>query len=79
MDTKRVIKVLLILAMVLGGSQAGGQNKSARLSYQASKEVLLLGVYHFDNPGRDTYNLEIGDYFTKKRQAEIQKVVAGTV
>jgi hypothetical protein len=50
-------------------------NKSTQLSSKASKEAMILGVYHFDNPGMDTYNLEIDDYFTKNRQAEIQEVV----
>jgi hypothetical protein len=37
---------------------------------------MLLGVYHFDNPGLDKYNLEIDDYFSDKRQNEIAEVVA---
>ncbi|MCG2417958.1 DUF5694 domain-containing protein [Aequorivita sp. F47161] len=76
MNTNQLIKVLLISAVIMGSNQVRSQNKSAQLSYKASKEAILLGVYHFDNPGMDTYNLEIDDYFTKKRQAEIQEVVA---
>jgi hypothetical protein len=57
---------------MMGCNQMESQNKSTQLS---SKEAMILGVYHFDNPGMDTYNLEIDDYFTKNRQAEIQEVV----
>lgn len=38
-------------------------------------QVMLLGVYHFDNPGRDKHNLVIDDYFTDKRQEEINETV----
>ncbi|WP_347924318.1 DUF5694 domain-containing protein [Pontimicrobium sp. SW4] len=59
----------------MGCNQKEAQNKSAQLSSLASKEVMILGVYHFNNPGMDTYNMEVDDYSTKKRQAEIQEVV----
>ena len=52
-------------------SQIKSSNKSTQLSSKAPKEAMILGVYHFDNPGMDTYNLEIDDYFTKTRQTEI--------
>lgn len=38
------------------------------------QSALLLGVYHFDNPGRDTHNMEIDDYFAEDRQAELAEV-----
>lgn len=37
-------------------------------------EVLVLGVYHFDNPGLDDHNLEVDDYLTETRQREIDAV-----
>ncbi len=37
-------------------------------------KVMLLGVYHFDNPGLDKHNLAVGDYFTDSRQREIEEV-----
>ncbi len=40
-------------------------------------EVMVLGTFHFDNPGRDLINVETDDVLTKKRQAEIQAVVDG--
>ncbi|WP_370086526.1 DUF5694 domain-containing protein [Ekhidna sp.] len=40
------------------------------------KEVMLLGVYHFNNPGLDTHNMEVDDYYSEKRQAEIKQVVS---
>ncbi len=38
-------------------------------------EIMVLGVYHFNNPGQDTYNISTDNYFTKKRQSEIEHVV----
>lgn len=37
-------------------------------------EILLLGTYHFDNPGLDAFNMVTDDVLTPQRQAEIQAV-----
>lgn len=37
-------------------------------------EVLLLGVWHFSNPGLDEYNTEVDNYFSDRRQKEIIEV-----
>lgn len=34
-------------------------------------EVMVLGVYHFDNPGLDAINIEVGDVLTPQRQGEL--------
>jgi Family of unknown function (DUF5694) len=39
-------------------------------------EVLVLGVYHMANPGRDVFNTQADDVLTPKRQAEISQVTA---
>lgn len=36
---------------------------------------MLLGVFHFDNPGQDNFNSEVGDYFSETWQQEIKEVV----
>ncbi|MTI39013.1 DUF5694 domain-containing protein [Fulvivirga lutimaris] len=53
------------------------QKDNAQIETDPSKEtsVMLLGVYHFNNPGQDTYNLEIDDYYTDRRQKEITEIV----
>ena len=38
-------------------------------------EVLVLGVYHMNNPGRDVFNSQVDDVLASKRQAEIAQVV----
>ena len=41
----------------------------------AQVRVLILGSYHFDNPGLDVNNLEADDVLSAKRQKEIKEVV----
>ncbi len=38
-------------------------------------EIMILGSFHFDNPGQDLVNVETDDVLAPKRQAEIQAVV----
>jgi len=42
----------------------------------ARAEVLVLGVYHMNNPGRDVFNIEADDVLSPQRQAEIAEVIA---
>ncbi|WP_300543104.1 DUF5694 domain-containing protein [Maricaulis sp.] len=35
-------------------------------------EILILGTYHFANPGRDRYNAQADDMLSPRRQAEIE-------
>jgi len=39
-------------------------------------EVLVLGVYHMANPGRDIFNMQVDDVLSPKRQQEIAQVIA---
>src|ERR671927_221628 len=42
----------------------------------ARAEVLVLGVYHMANPGRDIVNMQADDVLAPKRQAEIAELIA---
>ena len=42
----------------------------------ARAEVLVLGVYHMANPGRDIFNTQADDVLAPKRQAEMAELVA---
>jgi hypothetical protein len=41
----------------------------------ARAEVLVLGVYHMANPGRDIFNMNADDVLAPRRQAEIAQLV----
>lgn len=43
----------------------------------AQVQVMVLGSYHFGNPGLDLHNARVDDVFTPRRQDEIAAVVAG--
>jgi hypothetical protein len=38
-------------------------------------EMLILGTYHMDNPGRDIFNMSADDVLAPKRQAEIGELL----
>ena len=38
-------------------------------------EVLVLGVFHMANPGRDVFNAQVDDVLAEKRQAEMVQTV----
>ncbi|MEA1942557.1 MAG: DUF5694 domain-containing protein [Pseudomonadota bacterium] len=40
-------------------------------------EVLILGTYHFANPGRDAYNAQADNMLSDRRQAEIAELLDG--
>ena len=52
--------------------QAPAESPAAR----GRAEVLVLGVYHMSNPGRDVVNMKADDVLAPKRQAEIAEVIA---
>jgi hypothetical protein len=41
----------------------------------ARAEILVLGVYHMANPGRDLFNTHADDVLAPKRQAEIAQLI----
>ena len=41
----------------------------------AESQVLLLGTFHFDNPGLDLHNVEAVDVLAPKRQREVAAIV----
>jgi|ERR1051325_10688151 hypothetical protein len=61
---RHVLALCVLLAL-----PAAAQQEPAR------PEVLVLGVYHMDNPGRDLFNTKADDVLTPKRQAEIAEVI----
>lgn len=42
---------------------------------QTRPAVMILGTFHFDNPGLDVINIPVGDMLGERRQAEIADVV----
>jgi hypothetical protein len=62
-------KHLVVLLVVVLAGAAGAQEPPPRA------EVLVLGVYHMANPGRDIFNTQADDVLAPKRQAEMAALV----
>lgn len=60
------LSVLLLL-----GAAASGQTPAPA----PRAEVLVLGVYHMANPGRDVFNMQADDVLAPRRQQEIAQLV----
>lgn len=69
-----LVGCLCITACNTSYSQMDGKRVETTVD-EAKVSVMLLGVYHFDNPGLDKHNLTIDDYFSERRQSEIAQVV----
>lgn len=67
--------ITLVCLLSLSGPWACSVRDEEGDSGDTKIKVMLLGVYHFDNPGLDKHNLEIDDYFSGKRHEEIGEVV----
>jgi len=70
--------VCLTLCAGAAFAQADNSRHSPASSREEAKrpEVLVLGVYHMANPGRDVFNMQADDVLAPKRQQEIAELTA---
>ena len=65
-----------VLALVAALTALGHQPSAAEPARPAARaEVLVLGVYHMANPGKDIFNPKADDALAPKRQAEIDQLI----
>ena len=69
---------LALMAMVLGGliSASARAQEAAPAPAPAPVEVMVLGTWHFDNPGQDVHNVRADDVLASNRQAELEAIAA---
>lgn len=68
--------MIAVLALaILIPLPAVAQRSAEEPSGRGQPEVLVLGVYHMANPGRDVFNTEADDVLSSQRQAEIADVI----
>ncbi len=67
--------ILCLVAVTAMGVSAPGQGTSSKEEAKRA-EVLVLGVYHMANPGRDVFNMQADDVLSPKRQQEIAELAA---
>ena len=64
------VLVLLAALVAVGGATAQTQSKPA------PTQVMVVGTFHLDNPGRDVFNVQVDDVLAKRRQAELADIAA---
>jgi hypothetical protein len=67
--------ILCLVAATAMGGLAPAQGPSSKEGAKRA-EVLVLGVYHMANPGRDIFNTHADDVLAPKRQEEIAELAA---
>ena len=60
---------LIALTVLVGGPASAQDPADAPVA-----EVLVLGAYHFDNPGRDVAQVTVADILSPEKQAEVAAV-----
>ena len=63
-----MLKPLILIALGLATIAAAPPPTPAPV------EVMILGAYHFGNPGRDINNVKVDSVLTPAKQAELQRV-----
>lgn len=66
--------VILFLMATLNGCSTTKKPLITTQPDSQPTKVLLLGLTHFANPGADTFNSEVDDFFSERRQSEIEEV-----
>ena len=62
------LKTMLACVAALTAAGVAAETRTAHV------EVMVLGTYHFDNPGLDIYNAKADDVLKPARQAELRKL-----
>ena len=72
-----VFSLVFVSAVIVFGQERAMLPVSRQTPAQtpARAEVLVLGVYHMANPGRDIFNTQADDVLASKRQAEIAQLL----
>ena len=77
-------RLVLMCVLMIGSAIAAVAQQAAPQKLQTPEppgssevraEVLVLGVYHMANPGRDIFNMQADDVLAPKRQAELAQLM----
>lgn len=72
----RSVALLLATALALPAQTADRPTGFPAVCDPAEVQVMLLGTYHFANPGHDVIRQDIDDVLQPKRQAELEELVS---
>ena len=72
----RRFALMLALACATALPAVAQQQSAGKSPHPAAlPEVLVIGVYHMANPGRDIFSTKADDVLVPKRQAEMARLV----
>lgn len=75
MRNRITVAATALAAALLSASLLAQEAPSEGSATPAGAEVLVLGVYHMSNPGRDLFNTQADDVLSPERQAQIAEVI----
>lgn len=67
--------VFMALTILISGQNVPARLPADRIDGPPVAEVLILGSYHMNNPGRDIINMQADDVLTPKRQSEMRELL----
>lgn len=70
------MRVLIIFLAALSSIVAASAQSAEQTEASQPVQVLVVGTYHFHNPGLDQHNIEADSVLTEKRQSELQDLSA---
>jgi hypothetical protein len=73
---RHLVLSLLLLAACTSSVHKPSAPAPVPAPAKTGAKVMILGLYHFDNPGLDVVKTALDDHTSAKRQAEIADVVA---
>lgn len=68
-------RLIFVLALIIFSVPTAFAQQAATDKTVARAEVLVVGVYHMANPGRDVFNMQADDVLAPKRQAELTELL----
>jgi Family of unknown function (DUF5694) len=71
MKIERVSLMTVGLLFVLVAAASAQTKEAVRTTSAKKARVLVLGVFHMANPGRDMFNLQVDDVLAPRRQKEL--------
>jgi hypothetical protein len=69
----KIATSVLLLTACLAATSAAQQTPAKQ---QARSQVLVLGTFHMNSPGRDLFNTQTDDVLSPKRQKEMAELIA---
>jgi hypothetical protein len=72
---KRSFLIFALVALTFGSAVAALGQQATHQASIGKPEILVLGVYHMSNPGRDIFNMKADDVLAPKRQREITQLI----